>query len=92
MTFLNEDLHIENILSFEDVDILLNRCIMLGQFEAAVNLCLSEQRYTEALLLAHLGGQELLFHTQKRYFEKVQTSSTKVLRKIFDRYKLNDSF
>jgi protein transport protein SEC31 len=53
---------------------------MMGQFEAAATLCLNEQRYTEALLLAHLGGQELLFQTQKRYFDKVQTSSTKVRR------------
>lgn len=51
---------------------------MLGQFQSAVDLCLNEQRYSEALLLAHLGGQELLFNTQKRYFEKVQTTSTKV--------------
>jgi hypothetical protein len=51
---------------------------MLGQFEAAVELCFNEQRYADALLLAHLGGQELLYTTQKKYFEKVQTPTTKV--------------
>ncbi len=51
---------------------------MLGQFDAAVELCFNEQRYTDALLLAHLGGQEHLYITQKKYFEKVQTPSTKV--------------
>lgn len=55
---------------------------MLGQFEAAVDLCLNEERYTEALLLAQLGGSELLFNTQKRYFAKVQTPTTKVRSRI----------
>ena len=63
---------------FTEIETLLSRCIMLGQFEAAVDLCFNEQRYADGLLLAHLGGQELLFVTQKRYFEKVQTSTTKV--------------
>ena len=51
---------------------------MLGHYEAAVELCFNEQRYTDALLLAQLGGQELLYTTQKRYFTKVQTPTTKV--------------
>jgi len=55
---------------------------MLGQFQAAVELCLHEQRYTDALLLAHLGGQELLYTTQKRYFEKVHTPTTKVCNSL----------
>lgn len=56
---------------------------MLGQFEPAVDLCFNEQRYTDALLLAHLGGQELLYKTQKRYFEKVQTPATKVCHLLY---------
>lgn len=68
-----------------DVEMLLNRSIMLGQFEGAVELCLNEEKYAEALLLAHLGGQELLLNTQKKFFEKVQTSSTKVRLKFLRR-------
>ncbi len=63
-----------------EIETLLSRCIMLGQFDAAVELCFNEQRYTDALLLANLGGQELLYTAQKKYFEKVQTSTTKVLK------------
>lgn len=62
-----------------EIETLLSRCIMLGQFEAAVELCFSEQRYTDALLLAHLGGQELLYTTQKRYFQNIQTPTTKLI-------------
>ncbi|UJR29146.1 hypothetical protein I4U23_010360 [Adineta vaga] len=62
-----------------EVETLLSRSIMLGQFEAAVDLCFHEQRYTDALLLAHLSGQELLYKTQKRYFEKVVTPTTKLI-------------
>ncbi len=60
---------------------------MLGQFEAAVELCFNEQRYTDALLLAHLGGQELLYTTQKKYFQKVQTPTTKVWNEFNEKTK-----
>ncbi|CAF2122199.1 unnamed protein product [Rotaria magnacalcarata] len=77
------DLHIQDNKikksSSSEIETLLSRCIMLGQFEAAVELCFHEQRYTEALLLAHLGGQELLYLTQKRYFEKVQTPTARLI-------------
>lgn len=76
-----------NFNFFKEIETLLSRCIMLGQFETAVDLCLSEQRYTDALLLAQLGGQELLYKTQKRYFEKIQTSTTKVYIKEFTSFK-----
>ena len=72
------------ILIFEEMETLLNRCIMLGQFEAAVELCLNEQHYTEALLVANLGGQELLNKVQKRYFDQVQTPTTKVRIQPYD--------
>ena len=62
-----------------DVDLIINRCTMLGQFSVAVDLCLNEQRYAEALLIAQLGGQELLLNTQRHFFEKAQTASTKVI-------------
>ncbi|CAF1254039.1 unnamed protein product, partial [Didymodactylos carnosus] len=62
-----------------EVEAVLSRCIMTGNFESAVDLCFHEQRYTDAILLANLGGQDLLYKTQKRYFTKVHSYTTKLI-------------
>ncbi|GBB98444.1 hypothetical protein RclHR1_03230002 [Rhizophagus clarus] len=53
-----------------DVDKLITRSIVLGDFESAVNLCLETGRLSDAVLLAGCGGPELLQKTRKIYFEK----------------------
>ncbi|PKY23363.1 WD40 repeat-like protein [Rhizophagus irregularis] len=53
-----------------DVDKLITRSIVLGDFESAVNLCLETDRLSDAVLLAGCGGPELLQKTRKIYFEK----------------------
>ncbi|PWZ01867.1 hypothetical protein BCV70DRAFT_185434 [Testicularia cyperi] len=53
-----------------EADRLITRAIVLGDFESAVTLCISTDRFADALLLAIRGGEELLARTQKAYFEK----------------------
>ncbi|CAI2182159.1 8380_t:CDS:10 [Funneliformis geosporum] len=53
-----------------DVDKLITRSIVLGDFESAVNLCLESDRLSDAVLLAGCGGPELLQRTRKIYFER----------------------
>ena len=43
-----------------DADGLLSEELLMGNFEAAVDMCLSEDKMSEALLLAIAGGPELL--------------------------------
>ena len=50
----------------------------MGNFEAAVDMCLCEDKMAEAILLAIAGGPELLSRTQKRYFQKNNTSLGRV--------------
>ena len=50
----------------------------MGNFEAAVDMCLSEDKMAEAILLAIAGGPELLSRTQKRYFQKNNSSLGRV--------------
>lgn len=57
-----------------DADKLITRAIVLGDFESAVSLCVSTDRFADALLLAVRGGPELLVRTQKAYFERRTTS------------------
>ncbi|KAF8837870.1 hypothetical protein BDN67DRAFT_997921 [Paxillus ammoniavirescens] len=52
-----------------ETDRLITRALVLGDFSSAVELCLSAERYADALLLAIKGGDELLQRTQKAYFE-----------------------
>uniref|UniRef100_A0A8H7XM78 Protein transport protein SEC31 n=1 Tax=Psilocybe cubensis TaxID=181762 RepID=A0A8H7XM78_PSICU len=56
-----------------DNDRLVTKALVLGDFESAVSLCLSSDRYADAILLAVRGGPELLQRTQKAYFERRTT-------------------
>ena len=57
-----------------DVDRLVTKALVLGDFDSAVALCLSSGRFADAILLAVRGGPELLQRTQKAYFERRTTS------------------
>ena len=62
-----------------EADTLLTRALVLGDFESAVSLCLSSERYADALLLSIRGGPDLLARTQAAYFSS-KTSSLPYLR------------
>ncbi|KAG8898035.1 protein transport protein S31 [Tulasnella sp. 403] len=62
-----------------EIDRLLTKSLVLGDFESAVSLCLSVERYADAILLAVKGGPELLQRTQTTYFTR-QTTSLPYLR------------
>ncbi|CAA7257388.1 unnamed protein product [Cyclocybe aegerita] len=62
-----------------DIDRLITRALVLGDFESAVSLCLSADRFADAILLAVRGGPELLQRTQKAYFER-RTNQVAYLR------------
>ncbi|KAH8116058.1 WD40 repeat-like protein [Phellopilus nigrolimitatus] len=53
-----------------EIDRLVTKSLVLGDFESAVTLCLSAERYADAILLAVKGGPALLQRTQQTYFEK----------------------
>lgn len=53
-----------------ELDRLLTRALVMGDFESAVELALASDRFADAILLASRGGAELLAKTQKIYFEK----------------------
>lgn len=50
----------------------------MGNFEGAVDLCLNDGRYAEAILLAISGGEELLKSTQQKYLSKQKNSVSMV--------------
>ncbi|KAF8520885.1 hypothetical protein BU17DRAFT_46119 [Hysterangium stoloniferum] len=62
-----------------EVDRLLTKALVLGDFESAVSLCIASDRFADAILLAVKGGDGLLQKTQKAYFER-QTTTLPYLR------------
>ncbi|OBZ77263.1 Protein transport protein SEC31 [Grifola frondosa] len=71
-----------------ETDQLVTKALVLGDFESAVSLCLSSDRFADAILLAAKGGPELLQRTQKAYFER-RTAALPYLR-LFQSIVTND--
>ncbi|XP_054437338.1 protein transport protein Sec31B isoform X4 [Pteronotus mesoamericanus] len=57
----------------EDTDGLLSQALLLGELGPAVELCLKEERFADAIILAQAGGADLLKKTQERYLAKKKT-------------------
>uniref|UniRef100_A0A8C1JWZ2 SEC31 homolog B, COPII coat complex component n=1 Tax=Cyprinus carpio TaxID=7962 RepID=A0A8C1JWZ2_CYPCA len=54
------------------------QALLVGNFEGAVDLCLNDGRYAEAILLSISGGEELLKKTQQHYLQR-QTNSVSMV-------------
>lgn len=69
-----------------ETDKSITKAIVMGDFETAVQLSLSSDRLSDALLLAICGGSDLLARTQKQYFERQakKTSYLRLLQSIVD--------
>ncbi|KAL3876454.1 hypothetical protein ACJMK2_034299 [Sinanodonta woodiana] len=70
------------IPSDDDADGLMGQALLTGNFEAAVDMCLNENKMAEAILLAIAGGPELLSRTQKRYFLKNHSNLGRLISAI----------
>lgn len=65
-----------------EIDRTITRAIILGNFEAAVNLCVKADRLSDALLVAICGGDELVARTQQIYFQKARFPYLRVVSGI----------
>ncbi|CAH6951547.1 Sec31b [Phodopus roborovskii] len=63
----------------EDIDGLLSQALMLGELRPAVELCMKEERFADAIILAQAGGAELLKWTQDHYLAKRRTKISSLL-------------
>jgi protein transport protein SEC31 len=53
-----------------DCDKRITRALLLGQFEVALDLCLKEDRMSDAFMVAICGGQKCIDRAQAAYFTK----------------------
>ncbi|XP_034049476.1 protein transport protein Sec31A isoform X2 [Thalassophryne amazonica] len=65
-----------------DTDGLISQALLVGNFEGAVDLCLNDGRYAEAILLAISGGEELLKKTQQKYLSKHKNSISVLISSV----------
>ncbi|XP_074647713.1 protein transport protein Sec31A-like [Tubulanus polymorphus] len=70
------------ISTADDVDGLVNQNVLIGNFEAAVEMCLYDERWAEAIILAIAGGPDLLSRTQKKYFDKNKDTSSRLISSV----------
>ncbi|XP_040823385.1 protein transport protein Sec31A isoform X4 [Ochotona curzoniae] len=71
-----------NISVSGDIDGLITRALLTGNFESAVDLCLHDNRMADAIILAIAGGKELLARTQRKYFAKSQSKITRLITAV----------
>ena len=62
-----------------EADRKITQALMLGQFDKAMEICLKEDRLSDAFMIAICGGQSSIDKVQKAYFKK-QASGPKYLR------------
>uniref|UniRef100_A0A671N139 Protein transport protein Sec31A n=1 Tax=Sinocyclocheilus anshuiensis TaxID=1608454 RepID=A0A671N139_9TELE len=79
---LNFVLMIPCLLFASDIDGLITQALLTGDYEAAVNLCLHDNRMADGIILAIAGGPELLAKTQKKYFTKTQSKISKLISAV----------
>uniref|UniRef100_A0A7N6BRV6 Protein transport protein Sec31A n=2 Tax=Anabas testudineus TaxID=64144 RepID=A0A7N6BRV6_ANATE len=73
-----------------DTDGLISQALLVGNFEGAVDLCLNDGRYAEAILLSISGGEELLKKTQQKYLSKQKNIVTQNWRDIVQSCELDN--
>ncbi|XP_057675041.1 protein transport protein Sec31A [Corythoichthys intestinalis] len=71
-----------NLNISKDVDGLITQALLTGDFEAAVELCLHDDRMADSIILAIAGGAELLEKTQRKYFLKTHGKITKLISAV----------
>lgn len=66
----------------ESVDGQISKAIITGDLAAAVDLCFTHKRYTDAAFIAMAGPPELLSNTKKRYFALTEGPYSRLIQAV----------
>ncbi|ELU08343.1 hypothetical protein CAPTEDRAFT_20326 [Capitella teleta] len=69
----------------DDCDGLVAQALLTANFEAAVEVCLHNDRMAEAIILALAGGPELLAQTQKTFFQRNKGNLNRLISSVVTR-------
>ncbi|KAL9652844.1 hypothetical protein ABK040_010876 [Willaertia magna] len=80
----------------EDMNNLIKNCLMIGNYESAVQCCVEANRFADALLLSQLSGsQDILQRTVENYFQseegKYLNQWKNILHRNYDAIATSDS-
>lgn len=53
---------------FLDIDNLITELLLIGRYENVVDLCIQEERFTDAILIGNFFDRNLLEKAQRAYF------------------------
>ncbi|CDF36473.1 unnamed protein product [Chondrus crispus] len=59
----------------EEIDVLVKKSVIVGDFKTAVEACLHVGRTADALIIAHAGGPDLWLETQAEYISNAGLSA-----------------
>lgn len=62
-----------------DIDALITEAVISGNIEAAIEICIQERKFPEALIIASTGGIDLLTKTQSRYLDSQNTELSNII-------------
>ncbi|XP_035224109.1 protein transport protein Sec31A-like isoform X1 [Stegodyphus dumicola] len=65
-----------------EVDGLISQALLTGNIASAVEICIEDNRWADALVLAQAGGPDILQKTQRLYFKSVSTNSSKLISAV----------
>ncbi|KRT79704.1 WD40 domain-containing protein, partial [Oryctes borbonicus] len=68
----------------DDTDGLITEAIIMGNIEIAVELCMKAKKYTEAIILARTGGDELFMRTQCRYLKETDNNLSPLITSLIN--------
>ena len=69
----------------QSVDGKISNALITGDLAAAVDLCFSDKRYADAIILAMTGPPELLTATRNRYFRLTQGDVPRLIQAVVTR-------
>ncbi|GFQ92555.1 protein transport protein Sec31A [Trichonephila clavata] len=65
-----------------ETDGLISQALLTGNIASAVDICVQDNRWADALVLAQAGGPQILQKTQHLYFKSVNTNASKLISAV----------
>ncbi|CAH0386488.1 unnamed protein product [Bemisia tabaci] len=70
------------ISSGDDVDGTICKALLMGNIKDAVEVCLSESRFADALVLAKTAGEEIYSRTLSKYFHNQRSNLSSIISAV----------
>lgn len=80
---ITEEMKETKTISNEKADEIIQKSLMIGDYETCVDVCFMALRFDDALLLSTYGGQKLWEQTKNRYLSSKKNIVTNILNNLY---------